>query len=204
KTRRATTGIELRDGQSFALAGLLDNNETRTMSKVPGIGDLPIIGNLFKSKSFQKDETELMFFVTAQLVHPVGRDELPQMKGLDGLRGASPLGVEPKGEGIKGASGYSTIGDGASTVKTDAAKADAKPAEANAPAAPAAAAPAPAKDATKDAVKEAPKADAPKTEATKTEASGAAVQLPARGGVNVPVMLTTQSVARVAPPPNHK
>jgi hypothetical protein len=206
KTRRATTGVELRDGQSFALAGLLDNNESHTMSKVPGIGDLPIIGNLFKSKSFQKDETELMFIVTAHLVHPVGRDDLPQMKGLDGLRGASPLGVEPKGEGIKGASGYSTIGDGAAAektdaVKTDASKADAKSVEANATAAPAAA---PAKDATKDAVKEAPKADAPKTEATKTDASGSVAQLPARNGVNDPVLLTTQSVARVAPPPNHQ
>jgi pilus assembly protein CpaC len=201
KTRRATTGVELRDGQSFALAGLLDNNETQTMSKVPGIGDLPIIGNLFKSKSFNKDETELMFFVTAQLVKPVNRDDLPQMKGLDGLRGASPLGVEPKGEGIKGASGYSTSGDGAAagaaTEKTDAAKA----VEANTTVAPPAATPAPAKDATKDAVKDAPKADATKTEATKTDAVGSAVQLPIRNGVN-DLLSTTQSVARVAPPPN--
>jgi pilus assembly protein CpaC len=197
KTRRATTGVELRDGQSFALAGLLDNNETQTMSKVPGVGDLPIIGNLFKSKSFQKEETELMFFVTAQLVKPMSRDELPQMKGLDGLRGASPLGVEPKGEGIKGASGYSTIGDGAAT---DAAKSDAKSVEASAPAMAApAVAPAPAKD----AVKEAPKADATKTEATKTDAGTSAAQLPAGSGVNY-LLLTSPSVARVAPPPNHQ
>ncbi|HET9528338.1 MAG TPA: pilus assembly protein N-terminal domain-containing protein, partial [Pyrinomonadaceae bacterium] len=49
RTRRAKTGVELRDGQSFALAGLLDNNETRSMSKIPLIGDIPILGNLFKS-----------------------------------------------------------------------------------------------------------------------------------------------------------
>lgn len=201
KTRRAKTGVELRDGQSFALAGLLDNNETQTMSKVPGIGDLPIIGNLFKSKSFQKDETELMFFVTAQLVKPMNRDDLPQMKGLDGLRGTSPLGVEPKGEGIKGASGYSTIGDGASGEKTDAVKSDAKSVETNAPVAPTINAP--AKDATKDAVKEAPKADATKTDATKTDASGAVAQLPLKNAVNDP-LLTIPSVARVAPPPNHQ
>lgn len=108
RTRRAKTGIELRDGQSFALAGLMDNNETRTLSKVPLIGDIPILGNLFKSKSFQKNETELMFIVTAQLVKPVNRDDLPQMRGLDGIKGSSPLGVEPKGEGIQGTSGFST------------------------------------------------------------------------------------------------
>jgi pilus assembly protein CpaC len=204
KTRRAETGVELRDGQSFALAGLLDNNETQTMSKVPGIGDLPVIGNLFKSKSFQKDETELMFFVTAQLVKPMNRDDLPQMKGLDGLQKGSPLGIEPKGEGIKGASGYS-IGSGgaaavATTEKTDAAKADAKSVEANATVAPATTT-APAKDATKDAVKDAPKADATKTGATKTDASGTVALLPVRNGVNDPLS-TTPSVARVAPPPN--
>ncbi|HKS29444.1 MAG TPA: type II and III secretion system protein family protein [Pyrinomonadaceae bacterium] len=108
RTRRAKTGIELRDGQSFALAGLLDNNETRSLSKVPVVGDIPILGNLFKSKSFQKNETELMFIVTAQLVKPVNRDDLPQMRGLDGIKGSSPLGVEPKGEGIQGSSGFST------------------------------------------------------------------------------------------------
>jgi pilus assembly protein CpaC len=124
KTRRAKTGVELRDGQSFALAGLIDNNEIQTFSKVPGIGDLPLIGNLFKSKSFQKQETELMFIVTAQMVKPVNRDELPQPRGLDGLKQGSPLGIEPKGEGIDGDHGYST---GATT--TSQAKPDAKPAE---------------------------------------------------------------------------
>jgi pilus assembly protein CpaC len=108
RTRRAKTGIELRDGQSFALAGLLDNNETRTLSKVPVIGDIPILGALFKSKSFQKSETELMFIVTAQIVKPVNRDDLPQMRGLDGIKGGTLLGVEPKGEGIQGTSGFST------------------------------------------------------------------------------------------------
>ncbi len=112
RTRRAKTGIELRDGQSFALAGLMDNNELRTISKVPVLGDIPILGALFKSKSFSKNETELMFIVTAQLVKPVNRDDLPTMRGLDGIKKGSPLGVEPKGEGIQGQSGFST-GEGA-------------------------------------------------------------------------------------------
>jgi pilus assembly protein CpaC len=54
RTRRARTGVELRDGQSFALAGLLDNSETRNLSKVPVVGDIPIIGNLFKSTQFRR------------------------------------------------------------------------------------------------------------------------------------------------------
>lgn len=108
RTRRAKTGIELRDGQSFALAGLLDNNETRSLSKIPVLGDIPILGNLFRSTSFQKNETELMFIVTAQIVKPVSPDDLPQLRGIDGLKKGSPLGVEPKGSGLQGQSGFST------------------------------------------------------------------------------------------------
>jgi pilus assembly protein CpaC len=118
RTRRARTGVELRDGQSFALAGLLDNNETRSLSKIPLLGDIPILGNLFKSSSFQKQETELMFIITADLVKPVNSDELPQMKGVDGLRNGSPLGVEPAGgDGISGRSGFST-GNGTDAAAT--------------------------------------------------------------------------------------
>lgn len=126
RTRRAKTGVELRDGQSFALAGLLDNNETKSLSKVPVLGDIPILGALFKSKSFQKSETELMFIVTAQIVKPVNRDDLPQMRGIDGLKNGSPLGLEPKGEGIEGESGYKISGQ--KTEATPAAAPQAQPA----------------------------------------------------------------------------
>ena len=77
---------------------------------MPVIGDIPIIGNLFKSTQFQKNETELVFIVTADLVKPVNRDDLPTMRTLDGLKNGSPLGLEPKGEGISGASGFGTGG----------------------------------------------------------------------------------------------
>jgi pilus assembly protein CpaC len=120
KSRRAKTGVELRDGQSFALAGLMDNSEMKSLSKVPIIGDAPIIGSLFRSKSFQKAETELMFIVTAQLVKPVNRDDLPNMRGVDGLKNGSPLGVEPKGEGITGESGHTTGTEKSSPVATPA------------------------------------------------------------------------------------
>jgi len=122
RTRRAKTSVELRDGQSFALAGLLDNNETRSLSKVPVLGDVPILGALFKSKSFQKSETELMFFVTAQLVKPVNRDDLPQLRGVDGLKNGSPLGVEPKGEGVEGQSGYKISGQKTSAAPSGASE----------------------------------------------------------------------------------
>jgi pilus assembly protein CpaC len=120
RTRRAHTGVELRDGQSFALAGLLDNNETRSISKIPMLGDVPILGNLFKSTSFQKQETELMFIITADLVKPVNSDELPHLKGIDGLKNGSLLGAEPPGgDGLSGRSGFSTgASDAAATITT--------------------------------------------------------------------------------------
>jgi pilus assembly protein CpaC len=127
RTRRARTGVELKDGQSFALAGLLDNNETRSLSKVPVIGDIPILGNLFKSTQFQKQETELVFIVTADLVKPVNRDDIPTMRSMDGLKNGSPLGMEPKGEGISGASGFGTgTGSGATVPAATPAEAPKK------------------------------------------------------------------------------
>lgn len=121
-TRRAKTGIELRDGQSFALAGLLDNREIKTMSEVPLLSQIPILGHLFKSKSFQKNETELMFIVTAQIVKPVNSDDLPKMRGIDGLKNGSPLGVEPRGEGIQGQSGYKIGHNGEAPKSVETAK----------------------------------------------------------------------------------
>lgn len=106
RTRRAKTGVELRDGQSFALAGLLDNQETQQISKVPGLGDIPILGNLFKSKQFQKNESELMFIVTAQMVKPVNRDDLPRIPAVENLKNGSLLGVEPKSTGVTGPTGF--------------------------------------------------------------------------------------------------
>ena len=108
RTRRAHTGVELRDGQSFALAGLLDNSETKSLSKVPGLGDIPILGNLFRSTQFQKSETELMFIVTAQVVKPVNRDDVPAMPNVENLKKGSLLGIEHKEGAIDGPSGFIT------------------------------------------------------------------------------------------------
>lgn len=110
RTRRAHTGVELRDGQSFALAGLLDNSETRSLSKVPGLGDIPILGNLFKSTQFQKNESELMFIVTAQMVKPLNRDDLPALPNVESLKKGSLLGIDRKEGQLDGPTGFSTGG----------------------------------------------------------------------------------------------
>lgn len=70
-TRRAETEIELQNGQGFGIAGLLDRRTTVQLSKVPGIGDIPILGNLFRSKSFNRSNTELLVFVTPSIVDPL-------------------------------------------------------------------------------------------------------------------------------------
>ena len=69
-TRRASTTIELRDGQSFAIAGLLQRNNTRNQRQVPWIGDAPVLGALFRSSSYQRDETDLVIIVTPYLSLP--------------------------------------------------------------------------------------------------------------------------------------
>ena len=63
-TRRTETELELMDGQTFAIAGLMNNTINTTMQKIPGLGDIPILGNLFKSKAAQKNQTELVVMIT--------------------------------------------------------------------------------------------------------------------------------------------
>ena len=75
-TRRTETTVELGSGQSLMLAGLLRNNANNTIEKAPFLGDLPIIGALFRSNSFRKDETELVIVVTPYLVKPVSASEI--------------------------------------------------------------------------------------------------------------------------------
>jgi pilus assembly protein CpaC len=70
-TRRAETEVELRDGQSFGIAGLLDQRTTSQMERIPGIGDIPILGQLFRSKQTNKSATELLVLVTPTIVDPL-------------------------------------------------------------------------------------------------------------------------------------
>jgi pilus assembly protein CpaC len=68
--RRANTTVELRDGQSFAIGGLLQNNTQNQVEQLPWIGSVPVLGELFTSKSYQKNETDLVIIVTPRLVRP--------------------------------------------------------------------------------------------------------------------------------------
>jgi pilus assembly protein CpaC len=70
-SRRASTTIELGDGQSFAIAGLLKENVRDVLRKFPILGDIPVLGALFRSRQFQKSETELVIIVTPHLVKPL-------------------------------------------------------------------------------------------------------------------------------------
>jgi pilus assembly protein CpaC len=90
-TRRADTEIELMDGQTFAIAGLLNNTMTSSLQKVPGIGDIPILGLLFRSKSAQKNQTELVVMITPQILR---RGSMGAATGLPNL-------IEPYLEPVK-------------------------------------------------------------------------------------------------------
>ena len=78
-TRRAETDVELRDGQSFAIAGLLNNITQNDGANVPFLSKIPIIGYLFKSNADRKERTELMVLVTPRLVRPLNPDEVPPL-----------------------------------------------------------------------------------------------------------------------------
>jgi pilus assembly protein CpaC len=74
-TRKAETEFELQDGQSFVIAGLLDNRLTDVVDKIPGLGDIPILGNLFKSRSLQKTKSELMVLCTVHRISPNAQNQ---------------------------------------------------------------------------------------------------------------------------------
>ncbi len=77
-TRRASSEMELADGQSFAMAGLMDNRVTNILDKVPGLGDIPILGKLFQSWSKQKSTDELLVVVTPHIVQPLTAANMPK------------------------------------------------------------------------------------------------------------------------------
>lgn len=76
-TRRVQTEIELESGQSFAIAGLLDNRVTDALSKIPGLGDIPFFGKLFRSRNLQKTNSELLIIVTPEIVRPIPQGQPP-------------------------------------------------------------------------------------------------------------------------------
>ena len=89
-TRRAETTVELGSGQSFMIGGLLSNTNNNVISKAPGIADVPILGSLFRSNRYQRNETELVIVVTPYLVKPVNANEI--VLPTDGYK--SPTDIE--------------------------------------------------------------------------------------------------------------
>lgn len=75
--RRADTTVQLNDGQSFVVAGLIKNNVTESIKRFPGLGEIPVLGALFRSSEFKKDQTELLFVITPRLVKPLA--EAPRL-----------------------------------------------------------------------------------------------------------------------------
>jgi pilus assembly protein CpaC len=93
-TRRASTTVQLYDGQSFAIGGLIKNNLVTNQKGLPVLGEVPILGALFRSTDYQQDRTELVFVITAHLVKPLSGPgyELPTDKIGVPSRGAILLG----------------------------------------------------------------------------------------------------------------
>jgi pilus assembly protein CpaC len=117
QTRRAKTTVELRDGQSFAIAGLLSSNFTDTMRGIPGLMDIPIFGALARSSDYERNETELVIIVTPKLVQPASAGALvaptdsfvPPSDAEIFLMGKTEnpdSGLSPRGGGLTGKYGH--------------------------------------------------------------------------------------------------
>jgi pilus assembly protein CpaC len=100
-TRRVQTEIELESGQSFAVAGLLDNRLTETFNKIPGLGDIPIIGKLFTSRVLNKNNSELLVMVTPELVRPIPAGKAPPVLAIPKEFLHGPLTEAPRAPGIE-------------------------------------------------------------------------------------------------------
>lgn len=89
-TRRVETSVELGSGQSMMIAGLLSNDHNNSITKAPGLGDVPVVGSLFRSNAFQRNETELVVVITPYLVKPVNANDI--VLPTDGYKAPTDLG----------------------------------------------------------------------------------------------------------------
>lgn len=97
RVRRADTRVEVGSGQTFAIAGLFQRESSQDVEKVPMLGDMPILGNLFRSKRFQRNETELVILITPYLVQPVRQRDLATP--MDPMPGATTASAGPRSGG---------------------------------------------------------------------------------------------------------
>jgi pilus assembly protein CpaC len=101
-TRRVSTEIELEEGQSFAIGGLLDNRDTETLNKVPGLGDIPFFGKLFRSRQISKNNSELLVMVTPELVRPIAKGQPhPELKFPGEFMEPNTSAVPPQTPGME-------------------------------------------------------------------------------------------------------
>jgi pilus assembly protein CpaC len=113
--RKVQTEVELDSGQSFVIAGLLDNQTSQNLSKIPGIGDIPILGKLFQSKSVKRSHTELLIIITPEIVRPIPSEQaapeikftLPSMSSSSdtllrhpGIEKTGPVPVKPPSDSM--------------------------------------------------------------------------------------------------------
>jgi pilus assembly protein CpaC len=102
-TRRINTEIELSSGQSFAIAGMLDNRFNESMTRIPGLADIPLLGKIFESRSKTRSNSELLVIVTPELVKAVPADQAPQLE-MPGqfISGISKVPPSTPGQAITG------------------------------------------------------------------------------------------------------
>lgn len=115
-TRRAETTVELGSGQSFVIGGLLSNSSNNSMEKAPFLGDLPILGNLFRSKRWRRAESELVIVVTPYLVKPVSANQI--VLPTDGYRAPNDAETILMGKTFEGKSGQKRPLPSAGTPQT--------------------------------------------------------------------------------------
>ncbi|WP_175715217.1 type II and III secretion system protein family protein [Burkholderia ambifaria] len=141
-TRRASTTVQMSDGESFAIGGLIKDNATGALKAIPGVGEVPVLGALFRSTSFQQDRTELIFLITPHLVRPLQTADVPLP--TDSFSKPNEVDVYATGnmEGRKGVRKATMQPSNGATPQTPAS-APAPAPQSAAPVAPAAALPAP-------------------------------------------------------------
>jgi general secretion pathway protein D len=101
-TRNASTALRLRNGETQALAGLINDEDRRSASRLPGLGDLPIVGRLFSSERNEKVKTEIVLLITPRIVRNLPRPEFNVAEftaGTENAAGAEPLGIRPAAAG---------------------------------------------------------------------------------------------------------
>ncbi|MDN7702374.1 type II and III secretion system protein family protein, partial [Burkholderia sp. AU44665] len=153
-TRRASTTVQMSDGESFAIGGLIKDNATGALKAIPGVGEVPVLGALFRSTSFQQDRTELIFLITPHLVKPLQTADvaLPTDSfskpneidvyatgNMEGRRGVRKAGAQPMQPANDAAAAPQTPAQGPAPAPAPKSEAPVAPAALPAPRAPQAA-----------------------------------------------------------------